>query len=96
MLTDYFQLQWCIRIYKSFITIFESYVFFQLIKNFKMNFSRAVKGSFTRSGVIREIDSQAELELGRSLTDDEKSKLFAKFPVNQVLDKIDKVNFKHN
>ena len=61
-----------------------------------MNFSRAVKGSFTRSGVIREIDSQAELELGRSLTDDEKSKLFSKFPVNQVLDKIDKVNFKHN
>ena len=61
-----------------------------------MNFSRAVKGSLTRSGVIQEINSHAELEFGRPLTDDEKSKLFAKFPVNQVLDKIDKVNFKHN
>ena len=61
-----------------------------------MNFSRAIKGSFTRSGVIREIDSQAELEFGRLLTEDEKSKLFAKLSSNQILDRIEKVNWQNN
>ena len=59
-----------------------------------MDFSRAVKGSFTRSGVIRGVDSQAELELGHPLTGVEKANLFNKFSPQNVLDKIEKVNFK--
>ena len=58
-----------------------------------MNFSRAVKGSLTRSGVIKEVDSQAELELGHPLTRVEKAKLFHKFSPQNVLDNIEKVNY---
>ena len=59
-----------------------------------MNFSRAVKGSLTRSGAIREVDSEAELELGHSLTVAEKANLFNKFSPQNVRDKIEKVNSK--
>ena len=59
-----------------------------------MNFSRAVKGSHTRSGSIREVESEAELELGHPLTGAEKAILFNKFSAQNVRDKIEKVNSK--
>ena len=56
-----------------------------------MNFSRAVKGSLTRGGVVKEIDSQTETELGRPLTPSEKTSLFARYPPELVLSRIEKV-----
>ena len=56
-----------------------------------MNFSRAVKGSLTRGGAAKEIDSQTEIELGRPLTPLERTSLFARFPPELVLSRIEKV-----
>ena len=47
--------------------------------DYDMNYSGAVKGSFARSGAIREINSQAELELGHPLSPDEEVQLFHKY-----------------
>ena len=58
-----------------------------------MNFSRALKGSLTRSGAIREIASQSHLEIGRPLTDAEESGLFQRFSPQTILDRIERVNF---
>ena len=59
-----------------------------------MSYSQALKGALTRSGAIREIDSQAELEFGRKLTDNEKTIMFQRFPPQDVLNRIQKVNSK--
>ena len=56
-----------------------------------MNFSRAVKGTFTRGGAVKEIDSQSRTELGRDLTHSERTTLFARFPPELVLSRIEKV-----
>ena len=56
-----------------------------------MNYSRALKGSLTRSGAIREIFSQAELELGHPLTKEEENKLFSNLAPQNILDRIQKV-----
>ena len=56
-----------------------------------MNYSRALKGSLTRSGAIREIFSQAELELGHPLTKEEEKKLFSNLAPQNILDRIQKV-----
>ena len=57
-----------------------------------MNYSRALKGSLTRSGAAKEIFSQAELELGRPLSKEEEQKLFSNSSPQQILDRIQKVN----
>ena len=59
-----------------------------------MNYSRAVKGSLTQSGAMREIASQAELELGRQLTNEEELTIFQRFSPQAIVDNIEKVNNK--
>ena len=56
-----------------------------------MNFSRAVKGHLTRTGAIRAIHSQAETELGRVLSKEEESLLFAKTDPSDLQAQIEKV-----
>ena len=41
-----------------------------------MNFAQAVQGKLTRSGAIRDIQSQAEIELGRKLNPEEATSLW--------------------
>ena len=60
----------------------------------KLNFSRAVKGSLTRSGAIREIASQAELELRRPLTSVEEEMLLKWLSPQDILDRIHQVDIK--
>jgi hypothetical protein len=56
-----------------------------------MNYSRALKGSLTRSGAAKEIFSQAELELGRPLTKEEEKHLFSNLAPQNILERIQKV-----
>ena len=56
-----------------------------------MNYAKALKGHSTRGGAQRCVDSQSELELGRPLSDSEKSGLFRKFSSSSVSSGIDKV-----
>jgi hypothetical protein len=56
-----------------------------------MNYSRALKGSLTRSGAIKEIFSQAELELDHPLTKEEEKNLYSKLSSQHILDRIQKV-----
>ena len=58
----------------------------------KTNYTRAVKGSLTRSGAVREIASQAELELRRPLNCLEEESLLKRFSPQTILDKIEQVN----
>ena len=64
-----------------------------MFQKLKMNYSRALKGSLTRSGVLREVMSQAELELGHSLSKDEMTSLLRMFSPQTILDRIKKVSF---
>ena len=57
----------------------------------KMNFALAAKGTLTRGGILREVDSQSEIELGRHLDPAEKTTLFAKFSPQHVLNRIQQV-----
>ena len=56
-----------------------------------MNFAKAVKGKLTRNGILREVDSQSEIELGRHLDPSEKASLFSKFSPTLVLERIQQV-----
>ena len=53
-----------------------------------MNYAQAVKGKVTRSSAMREITSQSELELGRTLSPEEESKLLSKFSPQIIHDRI--------
>ena len=64
-----------------------------LFQTLSMDFARAVKGRLTRNGILREVDSQSEIELGRHLDPAEKEVLFSKFPPQHVLERIQQVNF---
>ena len=57
-----------------------------------MNYSLAVKGSGAISGATRAIASQAEVELGRELTNEEEMNLFQKMSPQTLLQRIEKVN----
>ena len=59
-----------------------------------MNYSTAVKGRPTRSSIRSYILSQAELELSRPLDKEEEAKLFQKFAVQDIFDRIHKVGFR--
>ena len=57
----------------------------------ELNYARAVKGQSLDSAVEIEISDQAQRELSRELTNEERSKLFAKYSPNDLLDRIKKV-----
>ena len=56
-----------------------------------MNYARAAKGTLTHHGLLREVDCQSELELGRHLDPPEKALLFSRFPPDIVVRRIDQV-----
>ena len=56
-----------------------------------MNYARAAKGTLTYDSILREIDCQCEIELGRHLDSLEKDKLFSRFHPELVLARIHKV-----
>ena len=56
-----------------------------------MNYARAAKGTLTHHGLLREVDCQSELELGRHLDPSEKALFFSRFPPDIVVHRIDKV-----
>ena len=59
-----------------------------------MNYVRAVKGPGTRTSVLKDIDAQSEVELGRHLDPAEKELLFSKFSSELVLSRIKQVLYK--
>ena len=61
-----------------------------------MNYSNAVKGALTRSGAVREIISQSELEFGCRLSPEDEVKLFSKFSPQFILNRIQKVSLKES
>ena len=56
-----------------------------------MNYARAAKGPMTHAVLLREIDWQSEVELGRHLDATEKAVLYARFPPDLVVSRIDQV-----
>ena len=56
-----------------------------------MNYAKAAKGTLTHNGLLREVDCQSELELGRHLDPSEKAVLFSRFPPEKVVSRIEKV-----
>ena len=53
-----------------------------------MNYARAAKGPMTHAVLLREIDCQSEVELGRHLDASEKAVLYARFPPDLVVSRI--------
>ena len=60
-----------------------------------MNFSGAVQGALSNAGAMRYISSQAELELGRCLTQEEETTLFGKFSPKTISSRIQKVRLNY-
>ena len=58
-----------------------------------MNYVRALKGPGTRNNVMKDIDSQSEVEFGHHLDSAEKDSLFNKFSPELVLSRIEQVLF---
>ena len=56
-----------------------------------MNFAHAARGTLTRDGMLREIDSQSEIELGRHLDAPERAVLLSRFPIEAIVRCIGKV-----
>ena len=56
-----------------------------------MNFARAARGTHTRESMLREVDSQSEIELGRHLDGSERDILMSRFPIEVIVSYIDKV-----
>ena len=57
-----------------------------------MNFAQAARGTRTREGMSREIDSQSEIELGRHLDAAERGIIMSRFPIEVIVRCIDKVS----
>ena len=70
------------------------YQWFKLISEplITMNFARAARGTLTREGMLREVDSQSEIELGRHLDGPERGILMSRFPLDVIVRCIDKVS----
>ena len=70
------------------------YQWFKLISEplITMNFARAARGNMTREGMLREVDSQSEIELGRHLDGPERGILMSRFPLDVIVRCIDKVS----
>ena len=56
-----------------------------------MNFAQAARGNLNREGMLRKVDSQSEIELGRHLNDSERGMLMSRFPIDAIVRCIDKV-----
>ena len=56
-----------------------------------MNFAQAARGTLTRDGMLREVNSQSEIELGRHLDAPEKGVLLSRFPIEAIVRCIGKV-----
>ena len=78
-----FMLLESIWIYKWFKPISEPLI--------TMNFARAARGTPTRESMLREVDSQSEIELGRHLDGPERGMLMSRFPIEAIVRCIDKV-----
>ena len=57
----------------------------------EMNYGRAVTGQLMNSEAETEISAQAQIELGRELINEERSKLFGKFSPTNLIYRIKKV-----
>ena len=70
------------------------YQWFKLISEplITMNFAQAARGTRTREGMLREIDSQSEIELGRHLDAAERGIIMSRFPIEVIVRCIDKVS----
>ena len=70
------------------------YQWFKMISEplITMNFARAARGTMTREGMLREVDSQSEIELGRHLDGPERNILMSRFPIEVIVRCIDKVS----
>ena len=70
------------------------YQWFKMISEplITMNFARAARGTMTREGMLREVDSQSEIELGRHLDGPERGILMSRFPLDVIVRCIDKVS----
>ena len=73
------------------ISVYIHYDLFWLVESTKMNYAQAARGHHTRGGVTRAIQSQAETELGRKLSNEEEIFLSTKFSPCSLLDEIKKV-----
>ena len=73
-------------------------IFLTVTNNFriilKMNYAQAAKGKLSHDLVLREVDSQSEIELGRHLDPEEKLSLFRNFPPQLIFKRIQQVLFK--
>ena len=56
-----------------------------------MSYAQAVRGSLTHNGLLREVDCQSEVELGRCLDPSEKAVLYSRFPPDIVVRRIHQV-----
>ena len=57
----------------------------------EMNYGRAVTGQLMNSEAETEISAQSQIELGRELTNEERSKLFGKYSATNLIYRIKKV-----
>ena len=62
-----------------------------VIEHTTMNYARAAKGTLSHDGLLREVDCQSEVELGRRLDPSEKAVLYSRFPPEIVVSRIDQV-----
>ena len=56
-----------------------------------MNFAQAARGTLTRDGMLRLVNSQSEIELGRHLDALERAVLLSRYPIEAIVRCIDKV-----
>ena len=56
-----------------------------------MNFAQAARGTLTRDGMLRLVNSQSEIELGRHLDASERAVLLSRYPIEAIVRCIDKV-----
>ena len=56
-----------------------------------MNFAQAARGNLTHDGMLRQVDSQSEIELGRHLDASERAVLLSRVPIDAIVRCIDKV-----
>ena len=56
-----------------------------------MSYAQAARGSLTHNGLLREVDCQSEVELGRCLDPSEKAVLYSRFPPDIVVRRIHQV-----
>ena len=56
-----------------------------------MNFAQAARGTLTHDDMLRQVNSQSEIELGRHLDAPERAVLLSRVPIDAIVRCIDKV-----